>query len=69
MEYEEIGKLLDMTAESVRKLVYRGLEKMRKHAGDIPILFLLTFFKKTVHKKFLQSLCMNKHPSYRDEEI
>jgi len=53
MEYEEIGKLLDMTAESVRKLVYRGLEKMRKHAGDIPILFLLTFLKKTVHKKFL----------------
>ena len=33
MEYEEIGKLLDMNIESVRRLVFRGLEKMRKHTG------------------------------------
>ena len=42
MEYEEIGKLLDMNAESVRKLVFRGLEKLRKHAGKIPMYFLFS---------------------------
>ena len=29
MEYDEIGKILNMSNESVRKLVYRGLEKIR----------------------------------------
>ena len=33
MDYEEIGKLLNMSAESVRKLVFRGLEKMRNQTG------------------------------------
>jgi len=33
MEYEDIGELLDMTAESVRKLVFRGLEKIRNQEG------------------------------------
>jgi len=42
MEYEDIGKLLDMNAESVRKLVFRGLEKLRKHAGKIPMYYLLS---------------------------
>ena len=42
MEYEEIGKLLDMNAESVRKLVFRGLEKLRKHVGIIPMFYLLS---------------------------
>ena len=42
MEYEEIGKLLDMTAESVRKLVFRGLEKIRKQVGEIPVFYLLS---------------------------
>jgi len=42
MEYDEIGKLLEMNAESVRKLVFRGLEKLRKHAGKIPMFFLLS---------------------------
>lgn len=31
MEYDEIGKLLDINIESVRMLVFRGLEKMRNH--------------------------------------
>ena len=42
MEYENIGKLLDMTAESARKLVFRGLEKLREHKGEIPIFYLLS---------------------------
>jgi RNA polymerase sigma factor (sigma-70 family) len=41
MEFDEIGKILDMNAESVRKLVFRGLEKLRKHAGKIPMCYLL----------------------------
>jgi len=47
MEYEDIGKLLDMTAESARKLVFRGLEKIRKHKDEIPIFYLLSvLFRK-----------------------
>ena len=42
MEYDEIGKLLDMNAESVRKLVFRGIEKLRKQAGKVPMFFLLS---------------------------
>ena len=42
MEYEEIGKLLDMNAESVRKLVFRGLEKLKKNAGNHSMFFLLS---------------------------
>jgi len=42
MEYDEIGELLDMSAESVRKLVFRGIEKLRKHAGNIPMFYLLS---------------------------
>ena len=42
MEYEEIAELLNMNAESVRKLVFRGLEKLRKHAGGHPMFFLLS---------------------------
>ena len=41
MEYEEIGKLLGMKVESVRMLVFRGIEKLRKHVGKLPVLFLL----------------------------
>lgn len=49
MEYEEIGKLMDMTAESVRKLVFRGLEKLRKHAGKIPMSYLLAVLFQTTN--------------------
>ena len=41
MEYEEIGKLLDMNAESVRKLVFRGIEKIRQQCGIMSLFFLL----------------------------
>jgi len=46
LSYEEIGLLLDMTPESVRKLVHRGIEKMRSHArsdNDLLLLLLLLF--------------------------
>jgi len=47
MEYDEIGELLDMSAESVRKLVFRGLEKLRKHAGNVPMFYLLSVLFQT----------------------
>ena len=50
MEYEDIGKILDMAAESVRKLVFRGLEKIRKHVRENPVILLLSLFFR---KKFL----------------
>ena len=49
MEYEEIGKLMDMNTESVRKLVFRGLEKLRKHAGSVPMYCLLSILFRTTH--------------------
>ena len=42
LSYDEIGLLLDMTSESVRKLVHRGIEKMRVYAkNDEKLLVLL----------------------------
>lgn len=43
MEYDEIGELLHMNSESVRKLVYRGIEKIRKESGNIPTLFCILY--------------------------
>lgn len=44
LSYEEIGMLLDMTSESVRKLVHRGIDKMRTHAcNDAKLLSILIF--------------------------
>ncbi|MDR1722426.1 MAG: RNA polymerase sigma factor [Tannerella sp.] len=39
LEYEQIAQVLDMEVESVRKLVHRGLEKLRKEAD--PELFMV----------------------------
>ena len=33
MEYKDIGKQLNIKVESVRKMVFRGIEKLRKHVG------------------------------------
>lgn len=43
MEYEEIGKLLNMTPEASRKLVSRAIKRMRTE--HIPLLLLLVLFK------------------------
>ena len=40
MEYEEIARLLDINPESARKLVYRGIDKLRKKT-NINICFIL----------------------------
>ncbi|MCL2651391.1 MAG: RNA polymerase sigma factor [Candidatus Azobacteroides sp.] len=49
MEYDEIAELLDMSAESVRKLVFRGLEKLRKHAGNIPMFYFLSILFRAAY--------------------
>lgn len=42
LRYDEIAILLGMTPESVRKLVFRSIEKMRTHAkNDTKLLLLL----------------------------
>ena len=41
LEYDEIGRLMNMNAESVRKLVYRGIEKLRQETGSYIILFII----------------------------
>lgn len=47
LDYEEIGRQLDMNVESVRKLVYRAITSLRKKSGEmglpvtIPFLFYL----------------------------
>jgi RNA polymerase sigma factor (sigma-70 family) len=42
LSYEEIGVLLDMTPESVRKLVHRGIEKMRDKAKNGSLVLALS---------------------------
>jgi RNA polymerase sigma factor (sigma-70 family) len=46
LEYEEIGRLLDMNAESVRKLVHRGIDKIRKNTDPNTFLLVLIFLMK-----------------------
>lgn len=44
MDYDEIGKLLNITAESARKLVYRGIDKLRTQTNlDIAVIIFLYF--------------------------
>lgn len=53
LEYEEIGQLLNITPESVRKLVYRGFEEIRQKAGGelLTILIgMLALMKDTIMK-------------------
>ena len=44
MEYDEIARILNINAESVRKLVYRGIDKLKKQSNlDIMLLLVLYF--------------------------
>lgn len=44
MEYDEIAKILNINAESVRKLVYRGINKLREQTSlDITVVIFLYF--------------------------
>lgn len=44
MEYDEIGEILNINAESVRKLVYRGIDKLREQTNlEIAIIIFLYF--------------------------
>ncbi|MBK5723131.1 sigma-70 family RNA polymerase sigma factor, partial [Dysgonomonas sp. Marseille-P4677] len=45
MEYEEIALLLNINPESVRKLVYRGIDKLREHSTLSIALILSVYFK------------------------
>lgn len=42
LSYEEIGDLLGMTGESVRKLVYRGISKIRESNSILYLILLLS---------------------------
>jgi RNA polymerase sigma factor (sigma-70 family) len=41
LEYEEIGEILNMTGESVRKLVYRAIHKLRHQEDGFKLLIYL----------------------------
>ncbi len=46
MEYEEISKIMDLSEQAARNLVYRAMDKMRKDNPDINpfMVFLLLMF-------------------------
>jgi len=47
MEYDEIAELLNISPESTRKLVYRGILKLRSHSGlgiSIILLYLREYY-------------------------
>lgn len=46
LEYTEIAELLQISVESVRKQVYRGLKKIRESFGENTLLFWLTILNK-----------------------
>jgi RNA polymerase sigma factor (sigma-70 family) len=46
LEYDEIAKLLDISVESVRRQVYRGLKKVRESFKEKNILFLFILSRK-----------------------
>jgi RNA polymerase sigma factor (sigma-70 family) len=44
MEYDEIARILNINAESARKLVYRGIDKLREQTSlDTAIVIFLYF--------------------------
>lgn len=43
MEYEEIAQILNITAESVRKLVYRGIDRLREQS-NLGIIIILSIY-------------------------
>lgn len=45
MEYEEIAQILNINAESVRKLVYRGIDKLREQSSLGIIVILYIYFQ------------------------
>jgi len=51
LSYEEISQVLDMNNQSVRNLVYRGLEKIRENCRKNGVLVLFTFFQDKYLKK------------------
>jgi RNA polymerase sigma factor (sigma-70 family) len=44
MEYEEIAQILNINAESVRKLVYRGIDRLREQSNLGIIIILFVYF-------------------------
>ena len=45
MDYDEIAQLMNMHIESVRKIVYRGLESIRKNvSGTSTIFFIIAIY-------------------------
>ncbi|MDR1981582.1 MAG: RNA polymerase sigma factor [Tannerellaceae bacterium] len=47
-EYEKIGELLNMTGESARKLVHRGIEKIRHLTGNTYFIYYFLAFHYSV---------------------
>jgi len=45
MEYEEIAQILNINAESVRKLVYRGIDKLREQSNLSIIVILYIYYQ------------------------
>ena len=43
MSYAEISEILNITPKSVRKMIYRAIERMQQ--GKIELLFLLMFLR------------------------
>ena len=46
MEYDQIAILLKITPESVRKLVHRGVKKMRQHSTDLMGFLIIMYLLK-----------------------
>lgn len=44
MEYDEIVKILNINAESVRKLVYRGIDRLREHPDLDVVMIIFLYF-------------------------
>lgn len=44
LDYDKIAELMDMSSESVRKLVYRGISKLRENVGSSIIIILYLYF-------------------------
>lgn len=46
LSYEELGEVLQMNYQSVRNLIYRGMEKLRESCRQNSLFMIFSFFSK-----------------------
>ncbi|MDR2626828.1 MAG: sigma-70 family RNA polymerase sigma factor [Dysgonamonadaceae bacterium] len=68
MEYDEIAQLLDMTPQACRKLVFRGIKRIRnENIGLFLIIVLLYTLDSPAHRIYRPATARSSHASFQGD--